>query len=166
MYSDLTNKRFGTLLVIRLEEKTDKHKKWRVRCDCGLEKVVFQQHLLSGKTKSCNHKQHEQHSMSQDPTYSSYLNMKDRCLNPNNPEYENYGGRGITIYEPWINSFSRFFLDVGKRPHNTTLDRIRVNGNYEPGNVRWVNNHIQNLNRRSSNLKKMQFAFDRKEPDS
>jgi len=159
---DLTNQRFGSLTVISIYEKTPKHVKWSCQCDCGNITVVYQQHL-GKKTNTCgkhnNKKSPEHHNQSNSREYSSYMNMKDRCQNPNNPDYENYGGRGITISPDWNNSFAQFLKDMGPRPENTTLDRIRTNGNYEPNNCRWANIHIQNQNKRSSKLKLLQQAF-------
>lgn len=81
--------------------------------------------------------------------YSSWLNMKSRCLNPKYPRYANYGGRGIQICRRWMDSFKDFLRDVGLRPSAThSLDRIDVNGNYEPGNVRWATKSEQQRNRR------------------
>jgi len=63
--------------------------------------------------------------------------MRDRCNNPNNPAYKNYGSRGIQVCERWDN-FPKFIVDVGERPSpRHVLDRIDNNGNYEPGNVKW-----------------------------
>jgi hypothetical protein len=73
------------------------------------------------------------------PEYPIWLRMIDRCKNPNNPRYAVYGGRGIAVCDEWKNSFLAFFTHIGPRPTSKhSLDRINVNGNYEPGNVRWA----------------------------
>lgn len=91
---------------------------------------------------------HERHGMERSREYSAWLNMKQRCLNPNNKRYIDYGGRGITICDKWLNSFSNFYKDMGKRPLAMTLDRINNDGNYEPGNCRWATTRQQNFNQR------------------
>jgi hypothetical protein len=82
--------------------------------------------------------------------YSSWLAMKDRCLNPKSSNYPNWGGRGIAIYQPWKDDFMAFFQAVGPKPSpQHSLDRYPdLNGNYEPGNVRWATKLEQTQNRR------------------
>jgi hypothetical protein len=88
--------------------------------------------------------------------YTTWTDCKQRCFNPNNKAYHLYGGRGITMYEPWVDDFTEFRSYVKKMPNyerpGYTLDRIKVNGNYEPGNIRWANWHTQGANRRYTKL--------------
>lgn len=82
--------------------------------------------------------------------YSCWVGMNQRCLNPKNKDYPRYGGRGITVFEPWQRDFYRFLQDVGPRPSKGhSLDRINNDGNYVPGNVRWATAIDQAINRRT-----------------
>lgn len=82
--------------------------------------------------------------------YGTWYQMQERCRNPKTRGYEHYGGRGIIVCERW-NNFANFLQDMGERPKGTTLDRIEVNGNYEPTNCRWATNLTQSLNKRNRN---------------
>lgn len=84
------------------------------------------------------------------PLYYTWMQMKQRCYNPNATSYKNYGGRGITVFAEWRESFQTFLDYVGPRPEGKTMDRINNDGNYEPGNVRWATGVEQIANRRSS----------------
>lgn len=86
--------------------------------------------------------------MSNTSEYLAWLHIKDRCLNPKDKKYPYYGGRGIKVHLPWVDSFIAFINDVGKKPSKKhSLDRINNDGNYEPGNVRWATIDQQNNNR-------------------
>lgn len=91
----------------------------------------------------------EYHGKRKTLEYGVWCGMIGRCENPNNPKYPMYGGRGITVCEPWRNSFSSFSGDMGEKPSPShSLDRIENDGNYEPGNCRWADKTIQSINRR------------------
>lgn len=87
------------------------------------------------------------------PLYHTWQNMKDRCYNPNNSGYNNYGGRGIKVCDRWLNrsnGFNNFVKDMGDKPENTTLDRKDNNGDYCPENCRWATYVEQGLNKRTN----------------
>lgn len=81
-------------------------------------------------------------------TYISWRGMKSRCINKDDPDFHNYGGRGIKVCDRWLVSFENFLEDMGERPKGMTLDRIDSDGNYEPSNCKWATNVEQQLNRR------------------
>lgn len=98
------------------------------------------------------------HGMTKTPTWRSWESMRARCENPDNKDWPRYGGRGISVCERW-HSFELFLADMGIRPEGMTIDRIDMNGNYEPGNCRWETPTAQARNRRSSVF--VEFAGER-----
>lgn len=99
--------------------------------------------------------------------YKTWSMIHQRCTNPNNTNYKNYGGRGIIMYEPWKNSFTEFnnyiLKNLGERPEGMTLDRINTDGNYEPGNLRWADHSTQMHNRRVLAMSGVQGVHIRKD---
>lgn len=84
------------------------------------------------------------------PEYSAWLAMRQRCYNPKSQRFKYYGGRGIKICSRWLTSFDNFIEDMGRRPKGKSLDRIDVDGDYEPDNCRWATQTEQIVNRRDS----------------
>ena len=171
--ADLIGKRFGRLTVLaRTTAPEGRPKKafWLCRCDCGGEARAVSNTLTSGHTQSCGCLQRERisaaakissrtHGMSDHPLWSTWAAMRSRCRNPNATGYHRYGGRGIRVCERW-NDFPSFVADVGERPSpDHTLDRIRNDGDYEPGNVRWATKEQQSANMRNNRL--VQFKGQR-----
>lgn len=148
---DLTGRKYGKLLVICRKASNSKgNSMWECKCDCGKITVVSSNRLRSGNTKSCGCTHGESHGMANTRIYRIWQAIKNRCLNKNVKAYIYYGGRGITICEEWIKSFNAFYEWAISNGYadNLTIDRINVNGNYEPLNCRWVEMKTQNNNTR------------------
>jgi len=155
---DLVGNRYGRWIVLK---KADVRRKnngeivgyWVCRCDCGAVKEVNTHHLLSGNSKSCGCSWREgTHNMSNTRLYTIWENMKSRCNYEKNTCFHNYGGRGIKVCNEWSNfiPFKDWALKHGYKD-DLTLDRIDVNGNYEPDNCRWISKAAQACNRRKKN---------------
>ncbi|HDX9500141.1 TPA: AP2 domain-containing protein, partial [Bacillus thuringiensis] len=122
---------------------------WNCLCDCGNERVVDGYSLSKGSSKSCGCN-NIKHGMKHTPEYNIWGLMKSRCSNLNDSGWENYGARGITVCERWLD-FSNFIEDMGERPSpEHSLDRIDVNGNYCKANCRWATHLEQAHNKRTS----------------
>jgi hypothetical protein len=145
---ELTGCIFGALKVLSYAGKApDRGAMWWVQCECGTKKVVRAQALKSGATKTCGHTK-ERHGHAYSTTYQAWAAMITRCTNRKQAGWSRYGGRGISVCEQWMKSFSTFLRDMGERPPGRSLDRIDNSGNYEPRNCRWATRAEQNRNTR------------------
>jgi len=160
-FIDLTGQRFGRLVVVgRADPACDKHgtARWRCLCDCGNEKDVRGSDLRRGRTTSCGCLQKERvraahtiHGQCYSRLYSIWTNMHTRCENPHSTNYDNYGGRGVSVCEEW-HDFANFMQWAERTGYqeNLTLDRIDVNEGYNPVNCRWITMAEQQRNRRNN----------------
>lgn len=174
---NLSGMRFGRLTVIQFSGLSASRKTlWRCNCACGAERVVQGSDLVAGRTQSCgcllyesryrvrvarpfyrpfkpnpgNSRHGHNRAGERSITYTTWVGMRTRCTNPRAENYKRYGGRGIRVCRRWA-SFENFLADMGERPSAShSIDRINVQGNYEPANCRWATAAEQLKNRRAT----------------
>ncbi len=155
---DLIGKKIHEWTVLGLDEKD----KQRIicRCSCGTVKSIIKTELTLNRTKSCQNcclikrnKKSATHNMEGTRLYHIWSSMKARCSRKANHDYCNYGERGISVCDEWLEfiPFMDWSLSHGYN-RSLTIDRIDGNGNYEPSNCRWVTNIIQQNNKRNNHL--------------
>ena len=156
---DFVPETFGRLTTISSPFRPKDRTLQEFRCQCGTTAVLQRYHVTSGHTSSCGCLQRDEqsaraktHGLSKSRAYKSWQGMIYRCYYPNCKAYDNYGGRGISVFPDWLASFEVFYAYVGECPPKYSIDRIDVNGNYEPGNVRWATSKTQANNMRTNRL--------------
>lgn len=160
---DITGQKFNRLTVIgRAENNKYNRAQWKCKCDCGNTIIVSGNALLRENTKSCGclnydklkESKNKTHGMSNTRIFRIWINMKARCINEKHEAYKDYGGRGICVCEEWKNSFEAFYDWSIKNGYSDklTIDRIDVNGNYEPSNCRWITLKEQQNNKRTNHI--------------
>lgn len=158
-FINLTGMKYGRLSVKEIDYRENYRTYWKCLCECGKTCIVEGGNLRSGRQKSCGCivsergremliQMNTKHGLYDTRIYGIRRNMLQRCYNPKAKRYEFYGGKGVTVCEEWKRDFMSFYrwaLENGYQ-EDLTLDRIDVNGNYEPSNCRWVTLKEQNQN--------------------
>lgn len=158
---DITGLRVGKLVALYFDKydyfpSGERYEKWLCQCDCGKRLSVNKKNLLSGASKSCgclsvesNRRRLTKHGGRNTRLYSIWCNMKGRCLNSSDSDYDRYGGRGINICNEWIDDYVVFrdWAITNGYNDSLTIDRVDVNKDYCPDNCRWVDMRIQANNR-------------------
>lgn len=151
-FTDLCGQVFGSWTVIkRVYPNKNNDSAWECSCACGRVRVIARGSLVKGRSKSCgcSSVRPAKHGMHNTPEYFAWQQLKKRCLNEQDKDYPEYGGRGIRVCNEWVSSFQSFFADMGPRPSSIhSIDRIDVDGDYEPSNCRWATAKQQMNNRR------------------
>ena len=161
-FKDLTGQKFNRLVVLeRAHNSKSNQTQWLCRCDCGKTAIVRSSSLINGHTKSCGCFGNEVRKINTDQTthgkshtrlYGIWSEMKGRCFCPTSKIYEYYGGKGVTVCREWLN-FETFYNWAITHGYSDSLsiDRIDVNGNYEPSNCRWADKVTQ-MNNTTANV--------------
>lgn len=156
---DLTDQRYGRLLVCRKAANVGKSTAWTCRCDCGSEVVVVTNNLRRGTAKSCGCLRRDRcvarstkHGKAGSSLYMIWAEMVARCSRPTHKRWGDYGGRGIGVCDTWKRSFEAFSIDMGLRPPGHSIERIDNTRGYEPGNCAWVTRVAQANNKRNNRL--------------
>jgi len=158
--TDFTGKIFGQIKVLKFHSRVPSGKQtvavWSCKClGCEREFTAKTQQIRTYVVGciTCYNKGKAKHGMYKSREYKSWISMKARCNNPIDDHYKDYGQRGITVSDRWVNSFENFFADMGPKPSKRhTIDRIKVNGNYTPENCKWSTPMEQGNNRRNNRL--------------
>ncbi len=157
----MINQTFNNLTVIAKAPKIDRHGRWLCQCSCGNQTEVRATALRSGRTKSCGCLQKQAvttHGGKKTRLYQTWINMRRRCNDPKAKDYKNYGALGVTYTPAWddFSIFRDWALSTGYND-NLTIDREKVEGNYEPSNCKWSDWNTQAANQKKEPNKSSQY---------
>ena len=148
---DLTKRKFGRWTVLKEEEPRSRSRMWLCICKCGNIKTIAGSSLKCGGSRSCGCIIKEAGTslgMWGKPVYHSWEGMIQRCNNPNDKSYKNYGGRGITVCKEWL-KFENFYKDMGDCPDGLSIERVENSKGYFPENCKWATQTEQQRNKRA-----------------
>jgi hypothetical protein len=162
---DISGQKFGRYTVLKFHSTKNRKSYFTCECECGTIKEVRSDQLKSGTTQSCGcyikEKLKEErpyrikHGKKAKETrlYNIWQGMRSRCNSETNPAYPKYGGRGIKVYENWLNDFQNFYDWAMENSYqeNLSIERLNNDGNYEPSNCKWATSKEQN-NNKSNNV--------------
>jgi len=159
-FKNLEGQKFGRWSVLAYAGRSNsKQSLWRCVCECGTEKIILGLHIVRGTSKSCGCFSREltverntSHKMSKTPEYNTWTSMKQRCFDPKSNNYENYGGRGITVCDRWKDSFENFLEDMGRRAKGHSIEREDNDGPYCKANCVWATRKEQARNKRNNRM--------------
>lgn len=159
-FIDLTGQKFNKLTVIEKAGKKGATTTWYCQCECGNKVIVTITRLRTGHTKTCGcgkaqriGELNKTHCASKTLEFGTWARMIYRCKNSKDLKFADYGGRGISVCDRWMGKggFKNFLEDMGKKPaKGYSIERINVNGNYEPSNCKWVTMEDQQRNKRNT----------------
>lgn len=163
---EMIGNKYGKLTVLKQINDLDKSKYFLCRCDCGNEKEVTKGNLIHGLVKSCGcllgkhldeyrvNGANYKHGLTNSKIYNIWSGMKRRTTDPKQENYKNYGGRGITVCDEWLDDFQSFYdwsMNNGYK-EGLSIERVDTNGNYDPSNCRWIEPIDQYYNKRNTVL--------------
>jgi hypothetical protein len=158
--ANLMGQKFGMLTVVGEDRSNPGKRKWVLRCECGRSHTSTTNNLKAGDVTTCGCKTRHLRAAAnlvhgntgggkRTKEYRAWAHIIGRCTNPNDSQYENYGGRGITISPAWVASFPQFLKDMGPAPSPAhSIDRIKNHLGYSPENCRWATHAQQARNTR------------------
>lgn len=149
---DISDMTFGYIKVLGFSHVKHRQVYWNCICKCGRKLIINGISLRAGHTKSCGCMKNVKHHLTSHQLFRVWNSMKGRCGNKNNKSYKDYGGRGIQVCQEWYYDFMSFYdwsINNGYKK-GSSIDRIDVNGNYEPSNCRWIPMSLQAGNKRNT----------------